>query len=159
MAVFKRIAHWIMTTAKTGKAAANVDGETIDKLLQKKFQKTGEDWNISVSDCQRTFSHVRFLFTDEVSMMNFNDLGRLSYCDALGKCTSCTTATKCGGGESCKFENEPFGGCVHLAMIGDYAQLPTVKGKPMYYPLSKLSISKHSKIGSIIYNSNHCTTI
>jgi predicted GTPase len=36
---FKRLAdwegvpHWIITTAKTGKAAANVNGETYDRLL------------------------------------------------------------------------------------------------------------------------------
>jgi hypothetical protein len=153
LAAWCGVSHWVMTTAKTGKAAANVDGDTIDKLLRKTYAKDGgdNDKKRDVKKIQETFRHVRFLFVDEVSMINYHDIGQLSYFAGLGKCMSCTTSTKCAG-TKCDAEDAHFGGRVHTTWAGDFGQLPTVKGKPLYYPLSSKSTSEHAKTGAVIYN-------
>ena len=164
ISAFKKLAtwcgvpHWIMLTAKTGKAAANIGGDTIDKLLGKGWT-TGDDGASGKRDIKRiqqTFRHLRFLFTDEVSMLHYRDIGELSYFTGIGKCTVCTSSTKCAD-DKCKSEDQHFAGCVHTTWVGDFGQLPCVQGKPLYYPLSKKSTSEHAKIGSIIWD--HLTDV
>ena len=147
------VPHWVMVTAKTAKAAANIGGDTVDKLLGKRYTKKDEKGvdKRNISLIQQTFRYVRFIFFDEISMANFHDVGQLSYYTGIGKCITCTSSSKCAG-EKCKNSGNHFGGCVHTTWVGDFGQLPTVHGKPLYVPLSSSNTSEHSKAGSIIWD-------
>ena len=102
--------------APTGAAAALIGGSTYHSMLAiNKFQPEGGKGVSTLADIRIRLQHVRYIFFDEVSMVDCNSLYNIS--------AQMSSALK--------VEDQPFGG-VNIILAGDFAQLPPPAGSALY---------------------------
>ena len=102
----------VALTAPTGIAASNIRGVTLQSMLKVRDAEIGDK---QVRALEAACRHLKILIVDEVSMVGRRMLGRLDRNLRLG----------------IDARHLRFGG-VAVVIIGDHAQLPPVKDKPLY---------------------------
>lgn len=108
----------IARCAPTGVAAHNINGRTIHGLFNINPQsRTTEIKDAQRSYLQLTLKDIRYIIIDEKSMIGLHLFGQIDAC--------CREANP-----HCR--DIPFGG-INIIVIGDFAQLPPVFAKPLYY--------------------------
>jgi len=122
--------HQPMVAAPTGVAAFNIDGHTLNSLLS--LPTRGEFKDLEgerLTKLQQSFSDVKYLIIDEMSMVGRKTLGQVDR--RLRQAFP-------------HHAQEVFGGCSCL-LFGDFGQLPPVMDLPLYTTDSRADLSDQGR--------------
>ena len=120
----------LVVAAPTGVAAFNIDGHTLHSLLS--LPTRGEFKDLEgerLTKLQQSFSEVKYLTIDEMSMVGRKTFGQVDRC--LRQAFS-------------HHAQEVFGGCSCL-LFGDFGQLPPVVDLPLYTTGSHSELSDQGR--------------
>ncbi|CUS11222.1 unnamed protein product, partial [Tuber aestivum] len=107
----------LCVTAFTGVAAFNINGVTLHSLIQLGLKENDPVLTPArLLELQLKLQYIRYIIVDEMSMISSTLLARID-----NRLRQIFPQNSC----------QPFGGC-SIILIGDFAQLPPVGGRPMY---------------------------
>ena len=122
--------HQLCVAAPTGVAAFNVDGHTLHSLLSLPVRGEFKDLEGErLNKLQQSFSKVRYIIIDEMSMVGRKTLGQVDR--RLRQAFP-------------HHAQEVFGGCSCL-LVGDFGQLPPVMDLPLYTIDSRSELSNQGR--------------
>ena len=122
--------HQLRVAAPTGVAAFNVEGHTLHSLLSLPIRGEFRDLEGErLNKLQQSFSNVRYIIIDEMSMVGRKTLGQVD--------KRLRQAFPHQG-------QEVFGGCSCI-LFGDFGQLPPVMDLPLYTTASKSELSDQGR--------------
>ena len=122
--------HQVVVAAPTGVAAFNIDGHTLHSLLS--LLTRGEFKDLEgerLPKLQQSFSEVKYLIIDEMSMVGRKTLGQVDR--RLRQAFP-------------HHSQQVFGGCSCL-LFGDFGQLPPVMDLPLYTTNSRSELSDQGR--------------
>ena len=119
-----------MSTAPTGAAAFAVGGSTWQRVLGKGYDKAeGKLTDLIVSKLTANLEGLELFILDEVSLVSLADLSQINMRLQTLASVSCDPSRQARA-------HLPFGG-YHIIVAGDYYQLTTFSGDPLWKPTPK----------------------
>ena len=129
--------HQLCVAAPTGVAAFNVNGHTLHSLLSLPVRGEFKDLEGErLSKLQQSFSEVRYIIVDEMSMVGRKTLGQVDR--RLRQAFP-------------HHAQDVFGGCSCL-LVGDFGQLPPVLDLPLYTIDSRSELSNQGRVAYQSFN-------